>query len=1147
MPIEIGHLGDGREIRRSVNIRPTVLIGLGGTGKEVLRRMRRMFYEKYRVVGLPVMEYLWFDTDIRAVDLTGAAPDYLDRRIDFTAREKIDGRIRPNDLDGYRRQKGAFPYIWDWFPEALDSLPSDAVMQGAGQIRPCGRLAFFHHYTAIRNAIQQKAGWVTSTDARRRMEEEAFSEYSVEQDALEIIIVTSIGGGTGSGCFMDVGFLCRELYPNSIRTAFMVLPNVFDSVVGSSGQEAVHANGFASLKELEYFMQPRFAPEGEDGGAFTTHSFYWDGQEHSVPAPPFSTVYQVDNQNVTGGHIEDFTDTFQMIAEFLLLDFDRTNFATEKRSVRSNLEQYMQEVATFRNGNYVQYFPCRYASFGLSQIELNQPRLANAAASRFAQYLVEFMLAPDNTVPPGYSYADVNPHLEQMDLTTERLLARTLARPGEDFVFADRIIHEVIDPAFNALVEQIHNAPEAKSMDVLEQQVRVAQRQVSENAKHVRQLAGEALKEIGMQRGEDLKQILQNIGLVRPKLEQRVEEHCIGLLCDPLEYGPNFMVDFLRYALEAMERVRAEVDAVAAQPLSDPEAQEIGINLADDVRRYNAMLDESRDMRLAWQTKRIAITYYKEQIRKAFGQSARVITRDLVRQVEAVRAQLKEWVRNRYRKEAAGRMLEPLVDNLIGFLGSRVEVRGEDGQIQIKTSGLQARVRLFQDNLGEMSGTFHELHQAYLRRPSSVRNLDLMPDLNYPVEVETYLRDVKSRTGDSFRAIQQDVLRLYFGSEMATPLFAALASREGTDVDAIRACTREIFNRSANRNNNPNAWNEVESTLDMYTFDLFKDFKADVQATAEFERRLSASDRKKEIIKRAGLAEPRVSWPRQTIPGMAYHGRYSLGLPEPDHPLGNQVNELVTPKVGGNYQATAHAADSVVFAGQWMAFPMFAVGNLVDLHSDYEKNLSATPQNVFRRHMTKDYVTYPEILPPWTDAEVQALIDAQQPLIDGILMGIVRYDEQRGFYRSFRERGLERGDTYGPTLELARLGISRDRALRDRLRVEVQKLKDGWSARNNRTAYEQYMTLQSYLLNKVFPKTVVRVLNKDVSADSTFRILLEEAYRRDFDKVAALCGHDTAQMDQVIEEWTERMNAFAVPLPYRDAYCKDSIYVMEGE
>ena len=92
-----------------VSIRPTVLIGLGGTGKEVLRRLRRMFYEKYRRPGLPVMEYLWFDTDIRNIDITGKKTDRLDEQIDFSAQEKIDGSVSPAELESYRSNRGSVP------------------------------------------------------------------------------------------------------------------------------------------------------------------------------------------------------------------------------------------------------------------------------------------------------------------------------------------------------------------------------------------------------------------------------------------------------------------------------------------------------------------------------------------------------------------------------------------------------------------------------------------------------------------------------------------------------------------------------------------------------------------------------------------------------------------------------------------------------------------------------------------------------------------------------------------------------------------------------------------------------------------------------------------------------------------------------
>ena len=92
-----------------------------------------------------------------------------------------------------------------------------------------------------------------------------YPDYTVDTSTLEIITVSSLGGGTGSGCFIDVGFLCRVLFPASTRTAFLAMPTVFDGVVGSTGVEAVRANGFAALNELEYFMQPRFIADHRRG------------------------------------------------------------------------------------------------------------------------------------------------------------------------------------------------------------------------------------------------------------------------------------------------------------------------------------------------------------------------------------------------------------------------------------------------------------------------------------------------------------------------------------------------------------------------------------------------------------------------------------------------------------------------------------------------------------------------------------------------------------------------------------------------------------------------------------------------------------------------------------------------------------------
>ena len=123
-----------------------------------------------------------------------------------------------------------------------------------------------------------------------------------------------------------------------------------------------------------------------------------------------------------------------------------------------------------------------------------------------------------------------------------------------------------------------------------------------------------------------------------------------------------------------------------------------------------------------------------------------------------------------------------------------------------------------------MANRFEGLYRSYSKRMSSVRNLNLMPELNYREEIETYLRDKKRRTGAGFNEVLQGVLGTYFRSQEAQPLFAKDATREGNAIDAIRDCTRIIFNRSANRDNTPRDWGQVEDSLSEFAFGLFKEF-----------------------------------------------------------------------------------------------------------------------------------------------------------------------------------------------------------------------------------------------------------------------------------------------------------------------------------
>ena len=1131
-------IGDAHRGEDRVSIRPTVLIGLGGTGKEVLRRLRRMFYEKYRMPGLPVMEFLWFDTDISNVDIMGKETDLLDRRIDFSAREMVDGSVGPQELEAYRNNKGMYPHIWSWFPDALDSLASDAITQGAGQIRPCGRLAFFRHYAKLRDEIKSKIDRVQSADAETEMKR-MFPDYNADANDLEIVLVTSIAGGTGSGSFIDMGFLCRDLAREAVRTAYLVLPSVFDGVIGGKRQ-TTRANGFAAIKELEHYMKPHFDAQGSDGSHHTTHTFEWGGRPHEVSAPPFSTVYLLDDRNVAGVRVEDFTDVFQMIAEFLLLDFDQTRFAMDKRSVRSNMEQFLQEVATYKNDHYVQYFPCRYASFGLSQMEINQPRLANAASNRFAQYLVDFIIAEDNEVPPGFSTADVLPQLERLNLTADRLIGLALNRPGADFTLADDAINKNLSPVFADLQQKIRKAPEAREVAVLENQVAEAKSTVEGVTLKIQREVAEKLKEKGTSKGDDIKQIIDNVDRLIPELEGGLEDYCIGLLCDPLQHGPNFVESFLQYGKEELEKVHGELTRLANEPMEGPKVPAIDVAFSEDFHLFDQRLKEARDIPLAWQTKKIAVRYYESKKQEAFRECTQKVNRDLLEQVEATRQELVDWVRKRFRKDAARFLIDP-VKRIISLLGSRAEVVGEDGKVSLRVSGIQQQVEIFRENLRGMSGEFSKIHQAYIRRVTGERNLNLTPELNYAEEIPEHLRRNREwRETDLWRLCQR-ALENYFRSEEAKNIFANLATVAGGEIDLIRAGTREIFNRSANRARASRGWDDVRKTIDEYTFRLFKDFKTDLYATEEL-RRFDGQERE-EIVKRSHRAAPRVANTRMVLPGLVDISDNRIGG---DADWVSEVNRYVSPDKGDPYQATEHRNDAIVFVNQWMAFPLLSIGNISDMHVDYRADIEAQADNVYKRHMIKNYWEFADILPPQSDAEVRALIQAQRALINGLLMGIVNYDASREFHRPYRIRGIEEMDRYGHNLERARLRIGSNRDAKDRLDVEIRKMEDQWRGEQREERFMQRLALKSWLLNKVFPKTPIYVLDREIEdTDNTFRQLLKVSYEEDYDQMLRQFGLTEEELDEKLEQWTDQRADFATPLSYRDEFCKADIYVMK--
>jgi hypothetical protein len=390
-------------------IRPTLLIGLGGSGREVLLRVRQRFVERYGVAGFPAVSYLWIDTDVDNAEVVEGKPkDFLSSEARLQSTECHDATIKAEEFQAYFENSHQNQHIFSWIYAGVRK--SGSVLHGARQVRPLGRLAFFHHAADIRRRIVRAVSDVT--DARRQ--DEMREQYGIEiaNDALNVVLVFSVAGGTGSGMFMDTAFMLRHLaqkgeIPSVNTLGYLVLPSVFAPVTTESAR--LYANAYAALKELEYYSMrkdQRHDPVGAERTVadrmreVSAHDFRvnWDNgpQDQVVIGPPFNNLFLVGNAPNGGAAVpgDRKGDLFDMIAESVFVDFSRQGFAERKRSLRSNLEDYLKNDLEYRYLDDREtvssdVFSLRFSAFGLSKLFVPVDRIRRACGYRLAVELVD--------------------------------------------------------------------------------------------------------------------------------------------------------------------------------------------------------------------------------------------------------------------------------------------------------------------------------------------------------------------------------------------------------------------------------------------------------------------------------------------------------------------------------------------------------------------------------------------------------------------------------------------------------------------------------------------------------------------------------------------------------------------------------------
>ncbi len=367
---------------------PTLIIGLGGTGGDVLLRIRKKFFEKFGgIEEFPIVSYLWFDTDKNYKDV--GAKQFA-KKVDFSNTEERLITIADTGSITSHLDQPIYRNIASWWPTGLNVIPR--LDDGAGQYRPYSRLGLFYHYsrpeTSIRQSIADALGRIQNPAAVQKVMSSPKLKrlkYDAEIQSLgtrNVYIVGSLAGGTGSGLFIDIARIVKAIDPDVIVVGFFLTSRFFPTP-----KPRMHANTYAALLEWDYYNSHPYKAN-------------WSLNENREPINPplFNYSYILDTPNaahlVLGVEPDDHKKVYEMVAENVFKDFSHGAFAQAKRSARVNVGQFMGTKWSYPPTDdpkeFTQAFNCHYQSFGLASISVPHDRIITACAHRLAAELIAF-------------------------------------------------------------------------------------------------------------------------------------------------------------------------------------------------------------------------------------------------------------------------------------------------------------------------------------------------------------------------------------------------------------------------------------------------------------------------------------------------------------------------------------------------------------------------------------------------------------------------------------------------------------------------------------------------------------------------------------------------------------------------------------
>lgn len=268
---------------------PTLIVGLGGKGSEIVLRVSKMVNEEQRQkIGFVV-----FDTDVnelRNIKINNPHVHTIQTSMKMTVGEYLE-------MDEHAKDT--------WFPVNA-VLNNKMLTEGAGQVRAISRLAFD---TAIRNGKLEELH--KAIGELYELEGEDFAQ------ALRVIIVSTIAGGTGSGLIVPVGLYIKNYLAThyrqgaNITRGFFLLPEILYGVITSQEERNnLKSNAYATLREIDAFLMKGDStlPSRYENSIHLEFPGVVSDEYEEYDVRPYDFCFLFDGQNADGKTLSSFDE-----------------------------------------------------------------------------------------------------------------------------------------------------------------------------------------------------------------------------------------------------------------------------------------------------------------------------------------------------------------------------------------------------------------------------------------------------------------------------------------------------------------------------------------------------------------------------------------------------------------------------------------------------------------------------------------------------------------------------------------------------------------------------------------------------------------------------------------------------------------------